>query len=223
MSFVTRWEAAHLAEIEAIAVPESLAWTPVRRYFGIEAFGVNAYTAAESGQEVVERHTEEVRGHEELYVVIAGHASFELDGEALEAPAGTLVFVRDPFVERYAVAAEPATTILALGGKPGAPYLPDPWEWFFVAHTRGSEGDREGAIVEIERGLEVLPGNVALLYRLACWEAAAGRHEDALAHLAEAVGARDELRTSAQTEDLLASIRGDPRFPGATSESGERP
>jgi tetratricopeptide (TPR) repeat protein len=85
----------------------------------------------------------------------------------------------------------------------------------FVARTRGVEGDFEGAIAELERGLEVHPGNGALLYRLACWEAAAGKREDALAHLAEAVAKRADLRTYAQTEELLASIRDDPRFPAA--------
>ena len=72
--------------------PGTLRWTPVRRHFDMRAFGVNAYTAAEAGQEVVEEHTEEALGHEELYVVVAGSATFTLDGEELDAPQGTLVF-----------------------------------------------------------------------------------------------------------------------------------
>lgn len=212
---MSRWAKAHLSEIDAIPVPETLEWTPVRRHFGIQAFGVNAYTAAEAGQEVVERHTEDVRGHEELYMVIAGHALFTLDGEELDAPTGTALFVSDPAVERCAVAVEPGTTVLALGGKPGVAYSPGPWEWVFVARTRGVEGDFEGAIAELERGLEVHPGNGALLYRLACWEAMAGRADAALAHLGEAVERRGDLREYAQTEELLASIRDDPRFPAA--------
>jgi mannose-6-phosphate isomerase-like protein (cupin superfamily) len=87
---VTNWETAHLSEIEPIPVPDTLAWTPVRRHFGIQAFGVNAYTAAEAGQEVVERHTEDARKHEELYIVIAGRATFTVDGfEALREQAHT--------------------------------------------------------------------------------------------------------------------------------------
>lgn len=210
---MARWELAHLEEIATIPVPESLTWIPVRRHFGIEAFGVNAYTAAAAGDEVVERHTEEVRGHEELYVVVTGRAVVTVDGEDVDAPAGTLLFVRDPSVERYAVASEPGTTVLALGGKPGAAYTPGPWEWVFVARELGAGGDPGAAIVEIERGLEVHPGNAALLYRLACWEAVAGRRDAALAHLREAVERRDDLRGRAQTEELLATIRDDPRFP----------
>lgn len=210
-----RWEKAHLSEIETIPVPETLEWTPIRRHFGIQAFGVNAYTAAEVGQEVVERHTEEVRGHEELYVVIAGHASFTVDSEGVDMPAGTALFIRDPSVERYAVAAEPGTTILAMGGKPGVAYTPGPWEWVFVARELGDKGDHEGATAELEQGLEVHPGNAALLYWLARMEAGAGRADDALAHLAEAIAKREELSDRAREDDAFASIRDDPRFPAS--------
>ncbi len=58
---------------------------------------------------------------EELYLVLRGRATFELDGEQVDAPAGTFVFAR-PGVKRTAVAAEPETTLLALGGVPGKPY-----------------------------------------------------------------------------------------------------
>ena len=213
---MARWELAHLSEIEAIPVPESLQWTPVRKHFGIQAFGVNAYTAAEVGHEVVERHTEEIRGHEELYVVIAGHASFTVDGEEADAPMGTAIFIRDPSIERYAVAAEPGTTVLAMGGKPGVAYTPGPWEWVFVARLLGEKGDFDGAIAELEEGLGVHPGHAALLYWLARTEAGAGRVDDALAHLAEAVAKREELAMRAREDDAFASIRDEPRFPAAS-------
>lgn len=212
---MARWDKAHLSEIEPVPVPETLQWTPVRKHFDIQAFGVNAYTAAEVGQEVVERHTEEIRGHEELYVVIAGHASFTVDGEEADAPVGTAIFIRDPSIERYAVAAEAGTTVLAMGGKPGVAYTPGPWEWVFAARALGERGDPEAAIAELNEGLEVHPGHAALLYRLACWEAVAGRSDDALTHLTEAVAKREALRAPAQTEDAFASIRDDPQFPVA--------
>ena len=214
------WEKAHLSEIEAIPVPETLQWTPLRRHFEIQAFGVNAYTAAETGQEVVERHTEDVREHEELYVVIAGHATFELNGEELDAPAGTAVFVRDPSVERYAVAVEPETTVLALGGKPGVAFSPAAWEYVFVARTLAERGELDAAIAELEHGLDVLPGHPAVLYWLARTEAGMGRADDALGHLAKAVAEREELRQQAREDDAFASIRDDPRFPAARDSSG---
>ena len=211
-----RWEQAHLSEIEPVPVPETLQWTPVRKHFDIQAFGVNAYTAAEVGQEVVERHTEEIRGHEELYVVIAGRASFTVDGEETDAPVGTAIFIRDPAIERHAIAAEPGTTVLALGGKPGVAFTPAPWEYVFVARGLAERGDFDAAIAELEHGLELLPGHPAVLYWLARTEAGAGRPDDALGHLAEAVAKREELRERAQEDDAFASIRDDPRFPAAS-------
>ena len=64
---------------------------PVRLHFGIQSFGVNAYAPGEGGQ-VIEEHDELGAGagrHEELYFVARGHAVFELDGQEVDAPAGT--------------------------------------------------------------------------------------------------------------------------------------
>src|SRR5579884_2258803 len=75
----------------------------VRHHFGITSFGVNAWTAAEAGAQIINEHDEsEPDSDEELYLVLRGRASFELDGERCEAPAGTFVFVR-PGVRRSAV------------------------------------------------------------------------------------------------------------------------
>ena len=209
-----KWEAASLAEIEELPGPGTLRWTPVRRHFDVRAFGVNAYTATEAGQEVVEEHTEEALGHEELYTVIAGHARFTLDGEEIDAPAGTLVFLRDSTVRRSAVAVEAPTTVLALGGKPGEPYAVSAWESWFAATPKGQAGDHEGAIAEIEAGFELNPDHPMLFYQLACWEALAGRGDNALEHLNRAVELGGErYRTYASDDRDLDSIRTDSRFP----------
>ena len=102
-------------------------WSPIRRGLGIQAFGVNAWTAREAGATVIQEHDED-SGHEELYVVVGGHARFTVDGDELDAPAGTLVFIRDPKAKRGAVATEPETTVLVVGAKPGEPFRPMPWE-----------------------------------------------------------------------------------------------
>lgn len=206
-----RWQSAHLSELESLPGPGTLRWTPVRRGFGITAFGVNAYTATEVGQDVVEEHTEESLGHEELYVVIAGRAAFELDGEGLDAPAGTLVFLPDPAVKRGAKAAEPATTVLAIGGEPGRHDV-SAWEWYFAAYAYADAGEPEKAIAELEAGLVQRPAHPPLLYHLACIEARVGRREDALEHLDLAVRGDPRLREQAATDGDLDSIREDPRF-----------
>ncbi len=209
------WEQARLSEIEAISVEGRLQWTPVRRHFGIGAFGINAYIAADVGQAIIERHTEGAREHEEAYVVLTGRATFTLDGEATDAPAGTIIVVREPAVERSAVAEEPGTTVLAIGAKPSVAFAPGPWETIYIARARGRAGDYEGAVEELRRGLEAHPDHRMVLYRLANWEALAGHRDDALDHLGQAVAQSDSLRKDAQTDEAFSSIRDDPRFPAA--------
>ena len=205
------WQSAHLSELESLAGPGTLRWTPIRRGFGITAFGVNAYTASEVGQDVVEEHTETSLGHEELYVVMSGRATFELDGEELDAPAGTLVFLADPAVKRGAKAAERDTTVLAVGGEPGRHDV-SAWEWFFAAYAYAGDGEHEKAIAELEAGLKQRPAHPPLLYHLACVEARAGRRDDAIEHLELAVMGDPKLREHAATDEDFDSIRDDPRF-----------
>lgn len=209
------WEHAHLSEIETIPGVGTLQWTPVRRHFDIAAFGINAYVASEPGQDVVERHTEAAREHEEAYVVVTGRATFTLDGEDIDAPAGTIIFIREPTVERSAVAREPGTTVLAVGAKLGVAYTPGPWEPVYVARARGEAGEYAGAIAELKRGLEIHPEHRMLLYRLASWEALAGDEDDAIHHLARAVAQSEPLLRQAQSDEAFDSIRDDPRFPAA--------
>jgi mannose-6-phosphate isomerase-like protein (cupin superfamily) len=157
---VSGYEIASLTEIESVKAVGTLRWTPLRKHFGITAFGISAYTAGEAGQDVVEEHTEESLGHEELYVVVAGRATFVLDGEEKDVPAGSVVFLRDPKVKRYARAEEPGTTVLAIGGKPGAHEV-SAWEYFFAAYGVVDE-DPERAVAEIQAGLAEKPDHAGL-------------------------------------------------------------
>ena len=93
-------------------------WYPLQHYFGLTTVGVNAYVARASGDVLVEAHDETGSGHEELYFIAAGSASFTVDGEERDVGAGTVVVVREPAVRRQAVAREPGTTVIAVGGRP---------------------------------------------------------------------------------------------------------
>src|ERR671925_604451 len=65
------------------------------RELGVRAFGVSAVRADEDKQ-VVGEHDElgpASDRHEELYLVVAGHATFTVDEDEIDAPAGTAVFV----------------------------------------------------------------------------------------------------------------------------------
>ena len=110
-------------EVESLPVlGGELQWHPLRHTLGIRAFGMNAYTAAKAGDLVVEEHDEGSLGHEEVYVVLAGRATFTLDGEEFDAPAGTVVHLADPKVTRVARAVEDGTRVLAVGGPPDAAF-----------------------------------------------------------------------------------------------------
>jgi tetratricopeptide (TPR) repeat protein len=188
---------------------------PVRLHFGINSFGINAYSAR-AGERVIEEHDELGHGagrHEELYFVATGHATFELGGEEVDAPAGTAVFVRDPAVRRGAVAKEADTTVLVVGGVPGRAFEPSPWEAWLAAKPLLDAGQPDrGAAVFLE-ALERHPGNSNVLYNLACFESLAGRPDDALAHLTEAIELDPRMREWARADEDFAAIRDDPRFP----------
>ena len=201
-----QWESAHLSELESLKGPGTLRWSPVRRRFGITTVGVNAYTAADAGQDVVEEHTEQTLGHEELYVVVAGHAAFTLDETELDAPAGTLVFLSNPSVKRSAKAVQAGTTVLAIGGRPGQ-HEPSAWETFFAAYAYSDEGDNDRGIAELEAGLSDQPDNPTLLYHLACLKTRAGRLDEARAHLERAVAADPKFKEWAETDEDLEPLR----------------
>ena len=212
---MSAYEVLSLDELESIPVAEGLVWHPVRRALDARAFGINAYSAEEVGGHVVERHTEEKLGHEEVYVVVRGRARFTLGGAELDAPAGTLVFIRDPSVQREAVAEQADTLVLAVGGKPGAPYEVSAWETIFYAIPAARAGCWEEAIALHETALEERPGHAPLLYNLACMESRGGRHDDALKHLLEAVSLEPKWATFAQSDDDLAPLRQLPGWPVA--------
>ena len=210
------WTATRFDELDSIPLFEGLVWHPVRRRLGIRAFGINAYTAENSGQLVVEEHDETgggAGGHEELYVVISGRAIFTLNDETLEAPAGSLVFISDPTVRRKAVADEQGTLVLAIGGQPGRSYEISPWEWYFAAMPAFREEHWDEAIALMEDGLAERPGHPSLLYNLACAESRAGRPLDALTHLQAAIVSDPFYADRAREDPDFDSIRREPGFP----------
>ncbi|MFL5920288.1 MAG: TPR end-of-group domain-containing protein [Gaiellaceae bacterium] len=201
-----------------ISGQDGLTWRPVRRYFDIRSFGVNAYTAEEAGQRVVEEHREE-GGHEELYVVIGGRATFTVDGEEHDAPAGTLVHC-PPGTPRGAVAAEPGTTVLGIGAKPGEVFQPSGWEWVFAGVSLLDQGDEEGARRELQAGIEANPGAWQGPFNLACIEARLGNRDEALDQLERAAQLDSEAVAKYAPDDSdFASVMDDPRFLALTGQA----
>jgi quercetin dioxygenase-like cupin family protein len=201
-------------QVEPLAVVDgSLQWRPLRRTLGVRAFGINAYTAAAAGDEVVEEHTEQQLGHEEVYLVLSGRATFTIDGDTVDVPAGSLVYLSDPALRRHAVAAEPGTTVLAIGGKPGEAFRPSAWEHYFAAGAALNAGDLDRAYQLTANGLVEHPDNMVLLFNAACYQALAGRGDEAIGFLARAYQVDpDRVRELASDTDL-DSLRDRPDWP----------
>jgi tetratricopeptide (TPR) repeat protein len=202
----------------ALAGQDGLIWRPVRRYFDIKAFGVNVYTAEEAGQRVIEEHREE-GGHEELYVVLDGRATFMVEGEDHDAPAGTLVHC-PPGTLRGAVAAEPRTTVLGIGAKPGEVFQPSGWEWVFAGVALLDQGDEEGARREIQAGIDANPGAWQGPYNLACVEARLGNRGAALEQLQRAAELDQEVVAKyAPDDEDFATLKDEDRFLAITGQA----
>ena len=201
---------AHLDEIDEMD-DGRCPWRPVRHHFGITAFGVNAWTARDAGDRIINEHDESDDGNEELYLVLQGRAVFEVDGDRVDAPAGTLVFAR-PGVKRTAFAEESETTIIALGGTPGKAYEPDGWElWaplgpLYEAGEYAEVADRGRVLVEAH------PQYAELFYNVACCESLAGRTTDAVEHLRRAINMSKRFRAYAKDDSDFDPIRDEPAF-----------
>jgi tetratricopeptide (TPR) repeat protein len=211
---------ARIEELERYPIEgqDGLTWRPVRRHFDIQAFGVNAYTADEAGQRVVEEHREE-DGHEELYVVVSGRATFTLDGEEHDAPTGTLVHC-PPGTLRGAVAAEPTTTVLGIGAKPGEVFKPSGWEWSFAGMSLLSQGQHDAARRELEAGVAAYPDAWQGYYNLACAEAKLGNAHLALEKLARAAELDPEsVAKYAPNDSDFSSLKDDEEFLAITGQT----
>jgi tetratricopeptide (TPR) repeat protein len=192
----------------------------VRRELGIQAFGTNAYRSVEGG-ELIREHDEAGfhignNDQEELYVVVEGRATFNVDGEKIDAPSGTAVLVR-PESKRSAVAEEPGTTVLAVGSTPGEAYLVLPDE-FAAAFEAYNEKDYEKSI-ELYQGILAsgFPNEAGIIYNIACNEALLGRTDNAIEHLKTAIEANPRAVELARTDSDLDSLREDERFKGLVS------
>jgi tetratricopeptide (TPR) repeat protein len=200
---------AQLDEIEEMSDGRS-PWRPVRHHFGITAFGVNAWTGHDAGDRIINEH-DEADEDEELYLVLRGQAVFELDGDRVDAPAGTLVFAR-PGVKRTAFAEEPETTILALGGTPGKAYEPDGWELWEPFRPLYEAGEYAQAADRGRKVLEANPQYAELFYNVACCESLAGQTDEAITHLRRAIEISERSRTYAKDDSDFDPIRHEPAF-----------
>ena len=185
----------------------------VRRRMEISSFGVQAFRAPR-GVDVVREHDETYllgeAGQEELYIVLNGSATFEVDGASIEAPAGSLVQVQ-PAAKRKATANEEGTTILIVGGTPGKAYEPPPVE-AGEAFAAYNSADYETALAKQLVVVEKRPNDPVAHFNAACFAARAGRGDDAIEHLQRAVEVNERIKELMAGDEDLDSIRDDQRF-----------
>lgn len=184
----------------------------LRRLLGITSFGIQAF-GAPAGVDVIREHDEMLlgeAGQEELYVVLEGAATFEIDGEPVEAPSGSLVHVQ-PTSKRKATTTAERTTILVVGGTPGKAYEPAPEEMAeaFAAYNAGDYGK---AIAKQLVVVEKRPNDAVAHFNAGCFAARAGQADDAIAHLRRALEINERVKELMETDEDLASIRDDQRF-----------
>jgi len=207
MSDERNWQVARLDDIERRNRD-----IPVREYFGIQAFGINAYAPGENGI-LIGEHDEAGSGQEELYIVLDGTATFEIDGETVEAPAGTLVSV-GPESKRKAIG---DGTVLAIGATPGEAYQGIVWGEAWPLHNESMKAYDEqryaDALDAVRTALEHVPDHAGLNYNYACFASLAGETGDeTFAHLRRSVELLPRFREDARRDKDFAAIRDDPRF-----------
>ena len=191
---------------------------PVREHFGIHSFGINAFTPAEDGT-LIGDHDESGTGQEELYLVLDGSATFEIDGETVDAPAGTFVFV-PPNSQRKATG---EGTVLALGATPGEVYRGLDWggAWKFHRESLQAYGEQRyaDALEAVRGGLEQVPDHAGLHYNYACFATLAGdTGDETFDHLRRSVELHPSFREQARRDDDFGAVREDPRFEQALAE-----
>jgi tetratricopeptide (TPR) repeat protein len=203
---VSTYETARLADVR-----REDGWAPIRLALGVRAFGVNGWTGREDGDVVIPEHDEVPTGHEELYVVVSGHATFTVAGDEVDATTGTIVFVRDPSAKCGAVAREPDTTVLSVGAKAGEAFTPQPWETnrdVFALLDAGKAAEAKELLTDAIRRYE---DTGTLHYNLACAEAMLGETDAAIEHLRTALEGNPSLAAYLPEDKDLASLRDDPR------------
>jgi hypothetical protein len=187
----------------------------LRRQLGVSSFGINAFVA-DAGRQLIGAHDElsgGAGGHEELYLVFAGRATFTVGDQTVEASRGTLLLCT-PQERRAATAEEDGTTVLVFGGTPGSAYGAGAWEYTAAAGPDYNAGRYPQAYATMSEGLGECADNAGLQYNLGCVAALAGEGDTAVSHLREALRLDGEaVRWWADGDSDLDPIREREDFP----------
>ena len=206
---MSAYQVRRLADLEERPDGEC-SFRAVRHELALTAFGATSWTGHAAGDRLVNPHDDD-SADEELFVVLSGRATFEIDGARVDAPAGTLVAV-PPGADREAFAADAATTVLLVEGTPGRGYDARGWElWAPLAPLYEAGGYAEVAD-RLRAAVAESPQYAMLFYNLACCESRTGRTDEALRHLGTAVALAGRFTAEARDDPDLEAARRQPGF-----------
>ena len=132
MSAAAEQPAYKVAHIDEIPFEEGNSpgteWKPVRRFFDARSFGASLARATFAGDILTHDHDETEANHEELFLIVSGHATYRVGDEEIDAPAGTFLYAPDPALMRGVVAKEPGTVMFVVGAEVGKAFVPSDWD-----------------------------------------------------------------------------------------------
>ncbi len=189
----TRYRAAHISELELPANPDRPEWP---RWATVRHhFGISSF-----GVNAWTTHE-------------AGDVLIQEHDELGERAGG----------QRKAVAEEPDTTVLAIGGKPGKAFETSPWERSAPAFAYWATGEFDKAVEFLSNALREYPDDAAVFYNLACAECRAGDTEAALDHLRRSVELDSDFAENARDDPDFDAVRSDPAFTSAIAGKVDAP
>lgn len=201
---------ARLDEIDELQ-DQGFRYRPVRHHLGLSAFGATAWVGDAAGDPIINEYDEDSEPMEELFLVVSGRATFDVDGETIDATPGTMIATQ-PGTPRTAVAAEAGTTILLVDGSPGQAYDATGWELWAPLATRFGAGHYREVSDQLRAIIADNPQYPMLSYNLACAEALDGRTAEATEDLRVAIEGNPKHRADARGDDDLDALRDDPAF-----------
>src|SRR3954447_16471403 len=115
----------HRDEFERMEGSGGCTWLLARKALGTGAFGFNLVEIGPGGE--IPEHDESGSGQVEVYAILEGEAVLRLDGEEVDAPAGTWASIEPSASRTILNRSDAPVTALLIGVDPSGGYEPMSW------------------------------------------------------------------------------------------------